>query len=467
MSIDSKFLRELADYVAIPSVSAQPAHAKDCVTAANWVAKKLTSIGFSSKLVPTGNKNTKGHPLVVGTYRTPAPKNSKVPHIVVYGHYDVQPAEPFNLWKTPPFASTVKGTHAYGRGVADNKGPTLALLWGLAEALKKNPHANITCLIEGEEEVGSKNLPATLQKLKKELGHIDAVVLSDTESLSAQQLVITSGVRGLFAIDFTLRGLMRDLHSGNGGPVPNAIRELTRVLGSVFDKDGWVNIPHFYDGVLPAARAELAGIKKTLSPQKFAKEIGAKGFYPLNGKSPFEANKFFPSFELNGILGGYQGDGVKTIIPASATAKITCRIAPGQNPDSILKTVIDGLLTRVDKKLFDAEISIVQECKPAYATPLPHLNKADAKRSSPGFKNVIENIHDSVELVTRNAPLYIREGASIPILPDIKAILGADAVMLGLANEDSGMHSPEENIDLRILETGIKVWQTFFESFAH
>jgi acetylornithine deacetylase/succinyl-diaminopimelate desuccinylase-like protein len=449
-----EFLSELAEYLAIPSVSAKPEHAEDCLRAAGWVGGRLGEMGFATRLVDTG-----GHPLVMGQRRVAG----RVPHLVVYGHYDVQPAEPLELWKTPAFELVVKGQKAYGRGVADNKGPTLALLAGLSDALAKNPDLplNITCLIEGEEEVGSANLHKTLSALKKELGHIDAVLLSDTSSGSHKDLWITTGLRGVMAFDISLQGLARDLHSGNGGPIPNAVRELTRVLGGLYDAQGWVRIPGFYKGITRGAKAEMAALKRIFTPAEFAHEIGAKGYYRMDGMSPFEVNRFFPSLELNGIYGGYQGEGSKTIIPARATAKMTCRIAPGQDPDALRRAILAEIEKRVDKRLFDLSIKIHEKGTAAYATSLPHLS-ARVKADTSVFAAAFGAVHSAVKEATGNPPQYLREGASIPVLSNIKRILGADAIMLGLFREDSLLHSPNENVDLRLLKIGREVWADFF-----
>ncbi len=449
------FLKELADYVAIESVSAQPAHAQDCRRSAEWVAAKLKSLGMSVELVETG-----GHPLVMGTYRV----EGNAPHVVVYGHHDVQPVDTAKeSWKSPPFTLSERSGGLWARGVADNKGPTLALIYGLAAALKKKPQVNITCLIEGEEEIGSKHLVATLEKLAPRLGPVDAIVLSDTTSHSPKQLCVTTGTRGIMGFDIHVTALARDLHSGNGGPVPNAARELARVVALLFDNEGRVTLPGFYDGMLIPNAEQVAGLKATNSQKNFATQHGNRGFYPLAGTDPFVANRFWPSLEVNGIHSGYDGEGSKTIIPAKAFAKITCRIAPGQDHEKFAKTVVAGVEALLDKTLFESSVDFHKKPMPAYSVPVPHLG-GDAAGTPPSFKAIFQAVHDSVKAVTGNAPMYVSEGASIPVLPDLSRILKTHAIMLGLAGEDSAMHSPDEKADIEMLSNGSDAWQKFFET---
>lgn len=449
------FLKELADYIAIESVSAQPAHAADCRRSAEWVAQKLQSLGMTAELVETG-----GHPLVMGTRRV----EGSAPHIVVYGHHDVQPVDPAKEnWKSPPFELAQREGGLWARGVADNKGPTLALIHGLAAALQKNPRVNVTCLIEGEEEIGSKHLVPALEKLAAKLGPVDAIVLSDTTSHSPAQLCITTGTRGIMGFDIHVTALARDLHSGNGGPVPNAARELARVVAALFDAEGRVTIPGFYDGVLTPTAEQLAGLKATNLPKEFAAQHGNRGFYPLGGQDPFVANRFWPSLEVNGIHSGYEGAGSKTIIPAQAFAKITCRIAPGQDHVKFSQTVIKGVEALLNNQLFESHVDFHKGAMPAYGVPVPHLG-GDAGGTPPSFKKIFQAVHDSVKAATGNAPMYVSEGASIPVLPDLSRILKTHAIMLGLAGEDAAMHSPDEKADIEMLSNGAVAWQKFFET---
>ena len=450
------FLRELEQYIAIPSVSTQPQHKGDCVKAAAWMARKLASLGAKTKLVSTG-----GHPLVYGRLVT----DNKAPHIVIYGHSDVQPEDPIKLWKTPPFKMTKIGGKLFARGVTDNKGPTLALVIGLQQALKKGAKVNLSFLIEGEEEIGSRHLPQTLKKLKKTIGKVDAILLSDTGIIDADHFLVTTGVRGILALELTLRGLKADLHSGHGGPIPNAARELSRVMAGLYDSEGWVNIPGFYDGVGYPLPKELADINRALSKREFLGKIGGKDCYPLDGENPFVANRFYPSLEINGLTSGYQGPGGKTIIPAAASAKITCRIAPGQEALAFEKNVIGEIKKRINQRLFGFDVRTRENAVDAYATILPHLEEPAKKQTATEktFAGIFKKIDKSVDAVTGRPPVYLREGASIPILSGLKKILGADSIMLGMIAEDSLLHSPNENISLRVLENGIRVFEEFFK----
>jgi acetylornithine deacetylase/succinyl-diaminopimelate desuccinylase-like protein len=451
------FVKDLAEWVAIPSISAKPAFAKDCARAAAWLAGFLKKAGFKVELPAAG-----GNPVVWATHD--APKGA--PHIVIYGHYDVQPPEPLEQWKTSPFELTLKKGVFYARGAADDKGPTFALLNGVVDALRANSRlpVRITTLIEGEEESGSGTFARVLRKIRARIGKVDAVILSDTESQSPSDLIVTTGVRGMIAFDLKLTALARDLHSGQGGPVPNAVRELSRVVGGLYDARGWVNIPGFYQGLIKAPAVELKALKRLYSPSAYARQIGAKGFYPLGGQTPFEAMRFFPSLELNGIFGGYEGEGSKTIIPATATAKLTCRVAPGQDPRKLGLAIWGELLKRVDRRLFDAQVLIHEAGAPAYGVPLPHLDKTVKGQES--LKNAFLTLEKAVRGTTHKAPIYERDGASIPILTTLTRELGAEAIMLGLATKTAQMHSPNENVPLELLENGRRVWRDFFLGLA-
>jgi acetylornithine deacetylase/succinyl-diaminopimelate desuccinylase-like protein len=447
--MDKAFLKELAEFVSFPSVSAQPKHIADCVKAAKWLSNKLKSAGVSSKMIPI-----KGPPLVYGRYVS----DKKAPHIVLYGHYDVQPAEPFGLWKSEPFKLTQKGNLLFARGVADDKSSVLALLWGLHAAIKTKAPLNITCLFEGEEEGLQSHLAGCIKKLKKQMGKVDFVALSDTTSISPDQLTLTTGVRGVMSIELFVRGLPRDLHSGYGGPIPNAARELSRVIGDLYNSQGWVTIPGFYKGAQAGSPKEIAQLQKICNTPPFARKIGARGYYPHCRGNPFEINCFYPSLEINGITGGYQGVGGKTIIPATASAKITCRIAAGQDPRQVEQAVIGALKERVDHRLFESWIEIHHKATPAYMAPY-----FSGRKSSAAYARAVETMSGCVKQIIGNSLSSKRDPASIPVLVAFKEILGADSLALGLYQEESHIHSPNENVHIRLLENGIRVWEAFFK----
>ncbi|MGZ8921314.1 MAG: M20/M25/M40 family metallo-hydrolase, partial [Limisphaerales bacterium] len=328
-----RFVRELIEYVSIPSVSAQEQHRPDMQRAADWIADEASKAGLTPEIVPT-----KGHPIVVA--RTPRRKGR--PHFMVYGHYDVQPAEPFDLWKTPPFEPRIEGKFLYGRGASDNKGQHVAHLRALQAYLQTGTElpCDITMLIEGEEEVGSKNLPEFLKKNRKSLD-IDAVVISDTGIPSVKQPAVTYALRGIVALEIIVHGPSRDLHSGIfGGSLNNPAMALAQMLAQARDKNGRITIPGFYDDVQPLSAAERKEIAKLkFDAKSYAKFLGVPELFGEKGFTANEQRSARPTFEINGLTSGYQGEGGKTIVPAWARAKITCRIVANQKPEKVRKAV--------------------------------------------------------------------------------------------------------------------------------
>jgi acetylornithine deacetylase/succinyl-diaminopimelate desuccinylase-like protein len=439
----SRFVEELCDYVRFPSVSAQSQHAKDLAACARWLVAHCQQIGLSARL-----HATPGKPVVVA--RTPRKRNSHRRHFVVYGHYDVQPAEPFELWTTPPFEPTRRGRSLFGRGASDNKGQNLAHLKAVEAYLKTGTElpCDLTFVIEGEEEVGSKSLDWFLKKNRTEL-KCDAVVVSDTGIPSPKHPALTYALRGIAAFEIILRGPDRDLHSGIfGGSVQNPALALSRLLAKVHDERGRIRIPGFYDDVVPLSRYERAQMARLpFDRSKYRQFLGVPELFGERGYNPNEQRTARPTFEINGLTSGYQGEGSKTIVPASARAKITARLVPGQTPERVIRAVRRFLQ---------------EQCPPGVSLEIHSGHGAEAYLVSPRSANAQAALR-ALRHAFGHEPVLLREGGSIPIVNQFRKILKADTLLLGLALPDDNAHSPNEKFDLDIFAKGqqmsAQLWQ--------
>jgi len=433
-----RFLQEFCEYLRFPSVSAQPQHKTDLLDCAHWLVKHATAIGLEAKLCAT-----QGHPIVVAkTKPAPAEKSkSKRPHFMVYGHYDVQPPEPLDLWQTPPFEPRIDGRNIFARGSTDNKGQNFAHLKAVEAYLKTGTPlpCDLTFVLEGEEEVGSENLSEFLSSHRKEL-NCDAIVISDTGMPSPKDPALTYALRGIIAFEITLRGPARDLHSGIfGGAVDNPAMALAQLLAQVRDRHGRIKIPGFYDGVVPLSKYERAQNKRyPMSDAQLKRLLGAPELFGERGFSPTEQRSARPTFEINGLTSGYQGEGSKTIVPAWARAKITCRLVPNQNPAQIRKAVC-GYLKSI--------------CPPTVKMEITAGHGAEAYLMEPTSPHAQAALR-ALEKAFQRKPILMREGGSIPIVNQFKKILGADSLLLGIGLPDDNAHSPNEKFNLDNFENG-------------
>jgi len=434
---EKRFIHELCDYVRFPSVSAQPQHKKDLVACAQWLHEHCRRIGLESRLCPTG-----GNPVVVA--KTPRKKGLRRPHFVVYGHYDVQPPEPFELWKTPPFEPTIRGRALFGRGASDNKGQHLAHLKAVEAYLKTDTllPCDLTFVIEGEEEVGSSSLGTFLKAHRDEL-RCDQVVISDTGMPSAKHPALTYGLRGLVAFEIVLHGPDRDLHSGiYGGSVENPAMALCQLLAKLRDDQGRITVPGFYDDVVPLTayeRRQLARLPH--HDKKYRQFLGVPELFGERGYTATERRAARPTLEINGLTSGYQGDGSKTIIPAWARVKITCRLVPNQTPSKVRK-LVERYLKRLCPSSVRMEVKTGHGGEPYLVSPAgaPAQAALKALRAAFGCE-----------------PVLVREGGSIPIVNQFKKHLGANTLLLGLALPDDNPHSPNEKFDLDCFVKGMKL----------
>jgi acetylornithine deacetylase/succinyl-diaminopimelate desuccinylase-like protein len=451
-------VRELIDYVKHPSVSTDPAFRAGMDGAREHICGLLKKAGLEVEVIPTPL-----HPIVLARRRGPA----EWPHIVLYGHYDVQPADPLNLWTTPAFEPVVRDGKVWGRGTADNKGPHLVAVAALARLLARRPDLplRVTFLIEGEEEIGSPSFPEFLHKHKAELAEADCVILSDTASPSSDQIVITTGLRGIIGLEVGLTGPRSDLHSGlHGGAVYNPIQALAELCASLHDSDNAVTVEGFYDGVDQPLRWEREELRKLpMSEEDYRRFLGVDELHPGPGLNGLEAVRFAPTLEFNGIGGGYQGTGSKTVIPSKVFAKITCRLVPGQDPDAVMRQVSDALRARAPKGV-RVDVKDMQSCGAYYVCPPDRPNTpAD---QNPVLARAFREAEKAIAESFGKAPIYLREGGSVPIIGDIRRETGLDSVMIGLFTPDSNLHAPDENFEVRMAERATKAYEAILERLA-
>jgi acetylornithine deacetylase/succinyl-diaminopimelate desuccinylase-like protein len=443
-------LERLFALLRIPSISTDPAYDNACQEAAAWCAGQLSDIGFTSRVQPTTGK-----PMVVAHWRH-ASRNAK--HVLFYGHYDVQPADPLDLWETPPFEPRLaeepeNGVVIVARGASDDKGQVMTFIEA-CRAWMESAGAlpcSVSVLLEGEEECGSPSLPGFLDGYADEL-KADYVFVCDTGQMSAHQPAITTSLRGLAHVELIVKAASRDLHSGMfGGPAMNPIRGLTHVLGKLYSEDGRVQIPGFYDDIAEPSEEQRAqwralGIdaERVLRPVGLSREAGEMG------RSLLEQIWSRPTTEINGIIGGYTGPGTKTVIPAEASAKLTFRLVPGQSPSKI----VEGFKSFVTANL-------PADCRAAF--------KNSGGAPAIGFDTRLPAIQSAVEALRDewNAePVLMGCGGSIPIVESFKSKLGMDAVLAGFALDDDRIHSPNEKYNLTSFKKGARSWARILGKLA-
>jgi acetylornithine deacetylase/succinyl-diaminopimelate desuccinylase-like protein len=438
-------LQELCELLRIPSVSTKSEHKGDIEKAANWVADKLRSVGMGKvEIIPT-----KLHPLVYAESLTAPGK----PTVLFYGHYDVQPAEPLHLWTTPAFEPTVRSGNLYGRGTADDKGQVhihLAAFESLMKGTGKLP-INIKVLIEGEEEVGSVNLWEYVKQHKERLA-ADALVVSDTSMLAAGVPSVTYGLRGLVYYQVEISGPAQDLHSGVfGGAAPNPLTILCELFAKMHDKNFHVTVPGFYDDVAKLSAVERKAIAKLpFKPKDFLKTVGSPGLAGEKGFSVAEQVWTRPTFELNGIWGGYMGEGSKTVIPAKAYAKFSCRLVPNQNPDKITRQV-EKYIRKLLPKTVTCKFDVHSTGKP-WVAPYTH----------PYF----EVAHKALAKGFGKRAVFIREGGSIPFVTQMHDTFKVPCILIGFGLPDENAHAPDEHLSLENYFGGIRAMAHFYQGLA-
>lgn len=459
----------LIDWLRIPSVSTDPAHRADVRRAAEWSAAHLKDSGLRVEIRETGTLGAdgrgSGHPVVMAFG---GPESGEVPHVLFYGHYDVQPADPLELWESPPFDPVIKGAgkgtpadpgeRIVARGSCDDKGQVMMFLealraWKEAEG-RVCGGVRFTVLLEGEEESGSVNLEAFLHKHAAELGRCDVCLISDTGMLGRDVPAITYGVRGLVYTEARLHGANQDLHSGLwGGRAPNPNNELAKILGQLWDGHGRVTIPGFYDDVRPLTPEERAGWKKL--PFDAAEALKKIGLPPEadrgeEGFTALEREWARPTAEINGLCGGYTGPGAKTVIPAFASAKVSFRLVADQKPAAIRDAFFEWCRRHTPAGCRWEFIDHSGGDPATVRTDSHYLAAASA----------------AVEKATGTRPVLIKSGGSIPVAGMLKAICGLDTIFMGFGLDDDRVHSPNEKFELECYRMGARSHVLLIDALA-
>lgn len=439
-----RFLDELIELLRIPSVSARSEHKADMLKCAEAVKQRLLDAGVDTATV----YSTEGHPIVYGEKIIDASK----PTVLVYGHYDVQPPDPLELWHSGPFEPVVKDGKLYARGSADDKGQVYMHVKAFETMAATNSIAtNIKFIIEGEEEIGSPSL-ATFVKAHKDLLKADVILISDTSMLSLDTPSMDVGVRGLSYIEIELTGPNRDLHSGvYGGAVANPITILAQMIASLHDENNHITIPGFYDDVVESSAAERKLMAEApFDEAAYKKDLGIKELWGEKGYSTNERTGIRPTLELNGIWGGYMGEGSKTVLPSKAHTKISCRLVPNQKTDVITDLLINHL-KKIAPPCVEIKTMIHHGGEP-YMTPI------DCK----GYKAAAK----AIETTFGKQPIPVRGGGSIPICALFEQELGIKIIFMGFGLDSDNLHSPNEKYDLANYYKGIETIPYFHKYFA-
>lgn len=458
-------IARLMDWLRIPSISTDSKYRSQCREAAQWAADRLAEAGIKAELKPTGSADKPGHPIVWAEHAGAADYTG--PHVLFYGHYDVQPPDPLSLWESPPFEPVIKEANGpieddvpqrriVARGAVDDKGQVASFL----EALRawKDQHGEVpirlTILLEGEEESGSVHLDHFVRENRAKLERCDICVISDTGQLGRGQPAITTGVRGMAYTNIVLHGPDQDLHSGMwGGKCPNPINELSKVLAQLWDSDRKVTIPGFYDDVRPISAQEkeawarvpqdaVASLRKIGLPPEA--DVGEKGF------SALEREWARPTCDINGIWGGYQGEGAKTVIPSYAGAKVSFRLVADQDPEAITQKFFAWLEDRTPPG-----------CR-WELTDLHGGHPGNVSADSPYLKAAMS----ALEVAGGCTPHLIKSGGSIPVVGLLKAELGLDTLLIGFGLDDDRVHSPNEKFEIDCFTLGMRTHAALIAEFA-
>jgi acetylornithine deacetylase/succinyl-diaminopimelate desuccinylase-like protein len=441
---EARFAEELFEFLRIPSVSARSEHRGDTRHAAEWLADRMREAGLE-----VGVHDTAGHPIVVGDWLA---AGSSAPTLLIYGHYDVQPAEPLELWTSPPFEPTLRDGRIYARGSVDDKGQIYLHIKALEAHLKtaKRLPVNVIVIVEGEEEVGSENLMPFVEQNRKRLA-CNAIVISDSTMMAPDMPTIGASLRGLAYFEIRVRGPASDLHSGSyGGAVANPATALSHIVSTFHDETGYITIPGFYDDVrdMPDFVEQIRRLP--FDEKAFLKETGAPSLEGEANRSTFERLWVRPTCEVNGMLSGYTGEGSKTVLPSKAMAKVSCRLVPDQDPEKIKKLFVEHV-RNVTPPGVEVEIEIMHGGKPWRA-----------KLEGP--------LHDAAERALGRAwgspVIHAGEGGSIPIVPEFERILGAPVLLMGFGLPGENAHAPDEWMSYENYVKGMHASAALFEELG-
>jgi len=436
------FLVQLNEFLALPSISALPEHRPDMQRTAQWLADHFTAIGLHHARV----NPTTGHPVVTADWLDAGPDK---PTVLIYGHYDVQPVDPIELWHSDPFKAEVRDDYLYARGASDDKGQAFIYAKVLESFMKTEGRlpVNVKLLLEGEEEIGGPSLDEFIEEHRDQLT-ADVAVISDTHMLRPDQPCLVYALRGLCYIQVEVTGPARDLHSGQyGGAIYNPIQALTEMLASLKDRDGHITVPGFYDKVLPLGEAERKILAQApFSEAEFMQDAGVTGVWGEKGYTTKEQVSARPTLEINGIWGGFTGEGSKTVLPAKASAKISCRLVANQDHHEIAE-----LLQKHLKQIAPPQVNVEVKRLHGGHGALINLDSKYMRAASQVLQQVFGN-----------APVYEREGGSIPVVSTFQKVLGIDSIMLGFGLPDDNLHSPDERFYLPNFYHGIETVIRYF-----
>lgn len=439
-----RFIEELFQWLRIPSVSADSRHKDDVRRAAQFLKDKLTAAGADKAEIC----ETKGHPIVYAEKI----QHKDRPTVLVYGHYDVQPADPVNLWDSPPFEPVIKDGKIFARGSCDDKGQAYMHVKAFEAMMKNNDlPCNVKFMVEGEEEVGSDNL-ATFVKANKEKLRADIILISDTALISLEHPSITTGLRGLSYMEVEVTGPNRDLHSGvYGGAVANPVNVLCKMIASLHDENGRVTIPGFYDKVATLSDADRKAINAApFNLDEYKRELGIEEVLGERGFTTLERTGTRPTLDVNGIWGGYTGEGAKTVLPSKAHAKISMRLVPDQKSAEITE-----LFTRH-----------FQSIAPEYVTVKVIAHHGGEPAVTPTDSKAFRAASKAFEEVWGKTPIPTRDGGSIPIVALFKKELGLDTVLMGFGLDSDAIHSPNEHFGVKNFLLGIETIAAFYRHYA-
>jgi acetylornithine deacetylase/succinyl-diaminopimelate desuccinylase-like protein len=439
-----RFLNELLELLRIPSISARSENKNDMIKCAEAVKERLQQAGADKVEI----FQTLGHPIVYGEKIVDASK----PTVLVYGHYDVQPPDPLDLWHSGPFEPVIKDGKIFARGSCDDKGQFYMHVKSLETMVQTNTlPTNVKFIIEGEEEVGSPNLANFLVE-KKDLLKSDVILISDTSMLSLQTPSIDVGVRGLSYIEVEVTGPNRDLHSGvYGGAVANPITILAKMIASLHDENNHITIPGFYDDVLESSKGERAEMAKApYDENEYMQDLGVKELWGEKGYTTNERTGIRPTLEVNGIWGGYTGEGAKTVLPSKAFAKISCRLVPNQKSAKITEVLINHL----------------EKIAPPYVTVKASEHHGGDPYLTPVDSIEYQSASKAIEATFGKTPIPVRGGGSIPITSLFESVLGLKTVFLGFGLDSDNLHSPNEKFELANFYKGIETIPYFHKYFA-
>ncbi|GIO87200.1 peptidase M20 [Paenibacillus faecis] len=427
-------LKELGELLAIPSISALSEHKGDVLKAAEWIADSLRRAGMENvEIHPTD-----GHPVVYAEHLHAPGK----PTVLVYGHYDVQPVDPLHLWETPPFEPSIRDGKLYARGATDDKGQVFMHIKAAEAILKQEKElpVNLKFCIEGEEEVTSPNLPGFLESHQDKLA-ADVILISDTALLAPGKPAICVGLRGLCALEVSVFTANTDLHSGTfGGGVPNALHALVSLLDSLHDEKGRVAVEGFYKGVPELTAMEREEFAKLqFDEDKLKKDLGLSSLYGEEGYSFVERTGARPTLEINGMYGGFQGEGTKTVLPKEAHAKITCRLVGDQDPQDVIDKI---------------EAHLHAHLQPGATLEVKATEKARAFTIDPADP-MLQKAADAYERIYGTRALFTKDGGSIPIVETLSRVLSAPSVMMGFGLPDENLHAPNEHFNLENFDKGL------------